>query len=140
MVVAVAGLAVALTPVQGQTQDVSTISIGLPPVITPALQAIPRKPTCMAPNEGARQKTAFYPARVYPAAAIQAAVSGRVSYRVEISASGRVTGVEILSASPVGVFEDSVIREARRMSYAPAIYNCRPLASSISSTVTFEIR
>jgi protein TonB len=53
----------------------------------------------------------------YPRAALVAGTKGEVVAEISINGAGEVTGVRIISASPRGVFEKSVISTVRRWKF-----------------------
>ena len=78
-------------------------------------------------------------APVYPTAAFEQGVSGKVELRVDIGADGRVTDVTVLSATPPGVFEAAALGAARQWTFSPAQRDGKPVASALKVPVTFAM-
>ncbi len=78
------------------------------PVPTPAVQAPAAKAAIVALQT---------PQPDYPRAALVAGTKGEVVAEISINGAGEVTGVRIISASPRGVFEKSVISTVRRWKF-----------------------
>jgi TonB family protein len=78
-------------------------------------------------------------APVYPTAAFEQGLSGKVELRVDIGVDGRVTDVTVLSATPPGVFEAAALGAARQWTFSPALRDGKAVASALKVPVTFAM-
>jgi protein TonB len=74
-------------------------------------------PVVQAPAAKAAVAPLQTPQPDYPREALMAGTKGEVVAEISINGAGEVTGVRIISASPRGVFEKSVISTVRRWKY-----------------------
>jgi protein TonB len=74
----------------------------------------------------------------YPADADRQRLSGRVRLQLKLEADGRVSDIDIESATPPGLFEDSAIRAFRDARFAPAQKNGRPVRALVLIEVVFD--
>jgi periplasmic protein TonB len=102
--------AVAAAPVPVAAAPAPVVQAPAPVVQAPA-------PVVQAPAA----KSAIVPLQTpqpdYPRAALVAGTKGEVVAEISINGAGEVTGVRIISASPRGVFEKSVISTVRRWKF-----------------------
>ena len=63
----------------------------------------------------------------YPADADRQRVSGKVRLLLKIESDGRVSDVEIMNATPPGLFEESAVKAFRDARFAPAQKNGHPV-------------
>jgi len=76
----------------------------------------------------------------YPAAARQQQVEGYVVLRYDIDIDGRVTGVEVLEASPAGVFDEAAREAVASWRYSPRLVDGEPRAvRGVTSTLRFAL-
>jgi protein TonB len=75
---------------------------------------------------------------VYPAAAAGAKLSGKVRLQLKVEESGAVSSVELLDASPPGVFDAAALSAFRAARLAPAIRDGVPVRAQIVIEVTFD--
>jgi len=74
----------------------------------------------------------------YPAEADRQRLSGTVRLQLKLEADGRVSDVEVVSASPPGRFEDSAVRAFRDARFAPAQKNGRPVRARVLIEVEYD--
>jgi protein TonB len=75
---------------------------------------------------------------VYPADADRRRVSGKLRLRLKLQADGRVSDIEVLSASPPGVFDESALQAFRTARFAPAQKNGRPVRALVEIEVVYD--
>ncbi len=75
----------------------------------------------------------------YPYRARQRGIEGDVRVRLLVRADGSVGRVEILSADPPGVFDDTVMQTVPRWTFAPGKIGGRAVASWVVTTVHFTL-
>lgn len=75
---------------------------------------------------------------VYPAAADRRRVSGKLRLQLKLQADGRVSDIEVLSASPPGVFDESALQAFRTARFAPAQKNGRPVRALVQIEVVYD--
>lgn len=74
----------------------------------------------------------------YPAEADRQRVSGTLRLQLKLEADGRVSDIEVVSATPPGVFEDSAIKAFRDARFAPAQKNGRPVRALVVIEVVYD--
>jgi len=74
----------------------------------------------------------------YPAEADRQRVSGTLRMQLKLEADGRVSDIEVVSATPPGVFEDSAIKAFRDARFAPAQKNGRPVRALVVIEVVYD--
>jgi len=74
----------------------------------------------------------------YPAEADRQRVSGTLRLQLKLEADGRVSDIEIVSATPPGIFEDSAIKAFRDARFAPAQKNGRPVRALVVIEVVYD--
>lgn len=74
----------------------------------------------------------------YPADAERQKLSGTVRLQLKLEADGRVSDIDLLSATPPGVFEDAALRAFREARFAPAQKNGRPVRALFLIEVMFD--
>ena len=74
----------------------------------------------------------------YPADADRRRLSGKVRLHLKLEADGRVSDIEVLSAAPPGLFEDSALRAFRTARFAPAQKNGRPVRALVLIEVVYD--
>jgi len=74
----------------------------------------------------------------YPEGADRQRLSGRVRLQLQLEADGRIRDIEVVSASPPGVFDDSAIRAFRDARFAPAQKDGRPVRARVLIEVEYD--
>ncbi len=74
----------------------------------------------------------------YPDMADRRQLSGKVRLRLKLEADGRVSDVDVVSATPPGVFEDSAIKAFRDARFAPAQKNGHPVRALVLIEVVYD--
>lgn len=74
----------------------------------------------------------------YPGAADRQKLSGKVRLQLKLEADGRVTDVDVVSATPPGMFEDSAIKAFRNARFAPAQKNGHPVRALVVIEVVYD--
>ena len=74
----------------------------------------------------------------YPVEADRQRVSGTLRLQLKLEADGRVSDIEVVSATPPGVFEDSAIKAFRDARFAPAQKNGRPVRALVVIEVVYD--
>ncbi|MBW8329733.1 MAG: TonB family protein [Thiobacillus sp.] len=74
----------------------------------------------------------------YPADADRQRQSGKVRLQLKLEADGRVSDIDLVSATPPGMFEDSAIRAFRDARFAPAQKNGRPVRALVLIEVEYD--
>ena len=74
----------------------------------------------------------------YPARAKAKGITGFVDVSLVIDASGRVSDVQIMEASPPGIFEDGVLATVKSWSFQPAMYQGQAVPIRVRLNLRFE--
>ncbi len=74
----------------------------------------------------------------YPAEALEQKLTGRVVMRLDVSAAGEVTHVEVVEPAGHG-FDEAALAAALQFTFKPALREETPIASRILYTYVFEI-
>ena len=74
----------------------------------------------------------------YPDAADRQKLSGTLRLQLKLEADGRVMDVDVVSATPPGVFEESAIKAFRAARFAPAQKNGRPVRALVVIEVVYD--
>lgn len=74
----------------------------------------------------------------YPYDADRQRLSGKVRLQLKLEADGRVRDIEIVSANPPGVFDESAIRAFRDARFAPAQKGGRPVRALVVIEVVYD--
>jgi len=74
----------------------------------------------------------------YPVAADRQRLSGKVRLQLKLEADGRVSDVEVVSAAPPGMFEDSALKAFRDVRFAPAQKGGRPVRALVLIEVEYD--
>jgi len=74
----------------------------------------------------------------YPADADRQHLSGQVRVQLKLEADGRISDMEIVSATPPGMFEDSTLKALRKARFAPAQKDGRPVRARVVITVEYD--
>jgi protein TonB len=75
---------------------------------------------------------------IYPAEADRQGLSGEVHLRLKLEADGRVSDIEVLSAMPPGVFDESALQAFRQARFSPAQKNGRPVRALVQIEVVYD--
>ncbi|HQS80981.1 MAG TPA: TonB family protein [Thiobacillus sp.] len=74
----------------------------------------------------------------YPYDADRQRLSGSVRLQLKLEADGRIGAIEIVSATPPGVFDESAIQAFRDARFAPAQKNGRPVRALVLIEVVYD--
>jgi len=74
----------------------------------------------------------------YPGAADRQRLSGKVRLQLKLEADGRVSDVDVVSAVPPGLFEDSALKAFRDARFAPAQKGGRPVRALVLIEVEYD--
>lgn len=74
----------------------------------------------------------------YPPEADRRHVSGKLLLQLKLQADGRVSDLDVLSASPPGVFEESALQAFRTARFTPAQRNGRPVRALVQIEVVYD--
>lgn len=74
----------------------------------------------------------------YPADADRQRLSGKVRLQLKLEADGRISGIEVASANPAGVFDASALEAFRDARFAPAQKNGRPVRARVVIEVVYD--
>jgi protein TonB len=74
----------------------------------------------------------------YPADANQQQLSGRVRLGLKLEADGRVSDIEVVSANPPDIFDESALKAFRTARFVPAQKNGRPVRARILIEVVYD--
>jgi protein TonB len=74
----------------------------------------------------------------YPPDADRRRLSGKVRLQLKLEADGRVSEVEVVSAQPAEVFNDSALKAFREARFAPAQKNGRPVRALVLVEVLYD--
>lgn len=75
---------------------------------------------------------------IYPSVADRDRVSGKLLLQLKLQANGRVSDIEVLSATPSGVFEESALQAFRQARFSPAQKNGRPVRALVQIEVVYD--
>ena len=74
----------------------------------------------------------------YPADADRKRLSGKVRLQLKLEADGRVTDIDVVSATPPEVFNESARKAFREARFAPAQKNGRPVRALVLIEVVYD--
>ena len=74
----------------------------------------------------------------YPDTADRQKLSGTLRLQLKLEADGRVSDVEVVSATPPGMFEESAIKAFHDARFAPAQKNGRPVRALVVIEVVYD--
>ncbi len=74
----------------------------------------------------------------YPYAADRQRLSGKVRLKLKLEADGRISDMEVVSASPPDLFEESALQAFRDVRFAPAQKNGRPVRALVLIEVVYD--
>lgn len=78
------------------------------------------------------------PVPAYPASALASKVSGRVVLLVDVAANGQVTGAQVESSEPHGVFDATAIETVKKWRLKPELQDGKPVASRRRVPIDFS--
>lgn len=76
----------------------------------------------------------------YPAQARRMNIQGSARVRLVVDSSGQPCNCEVVSASPVGYFEEAALKAARNMRFAPGKLKGQPVNSLVELPFIFRLR
>lgn len=76
----------------------------------------------------------------YPYSARRRGIEGAVQVRFLVDEQGQVQHLEIMSARPSGVFEESVLRSVPRWRFRPGRKDGQAVATWVETTIKFELK
>lgn len=74
----------------------------------------------------------------YPGAADRQRLSGKLRLQLKLEADGRVSDIDVVSATPPGVFEESAIKAFRDARFSPAQKNGHPVRALVVIEVVYD--
>ena len=74
----------------------------------------------------------------YPADADRQHLSGKVRLQLKLEADGRISDIEIMSAIPPGIFDESAVKAFRDARFAPAQKSGRPVRALVLIEVVYD--
>jgi protein TonB len=74
----------------------------------------------------------------YPYDADRRRLSGKVRLQLKLEADGRIGAIEVVSATPPGVFDESAIKAFGNARFAPAQKNGRPVRALVLIEVVYD--
>jgi protein TonB len=74
----------------------------------------------------------------YPHDADRQRLSGKVRLQLKLEADGRISNIEVVSANPPGIFDESAIRAFRDARFAPAQKAGRPVRALVLIEVEYD--
>jgi len=93
-----------------------------------SLGEVDRQPTSLVRSEP-----------LYPYRARSRGIEGSVKVRFVVTASGKVKNIRILQSRPEGIFEEPVKDAVSKWEFQPATRNGKPIAATVTTTVTFAL-
>lgn len=75
---------------------------------------------------------------VYPDDADHRRLSGKVRLQLKLEADGRISDIDVVSATPPGMFDESAIRAFRDARFAPAQKNGHPVRALVLIEVVYD--
>lgn len=94
---------------------------------------------CLLADSGPYVIKPFNIERAYPVEALKKNITGKIKAILDIDEDGNVTNVTIEASEPQGVFEQSVMDEAKNIKYSPKIKDCIPHKSSTPFIIRFDM-
>jgi len=92
-----------------------------------------------APAAGQPAKARQMAPPVYPKAAFEQGISGRVVLWVEVRADGTPGDIRVLSSQPAGVFDEVSVAAARQWTFDPAQRDGKAVAAALKIPLTFAM-
>lgn len=91
-----------------------------------------------SPTVGDSRPGGTMPPPRYPAGAAEQGIGGKVVLVLQLDAQGKVSGAEVESSQPAGVFDQAAIDAARNWTLDPPMKDGKPVAGKVRVPVTFE--
>ena len=98
----------------------------------------PPAPAPTVPEQPAALERTYYVAPTYPKQALEKQISGEVQVRITVDSEGRVKGASIMSSTPAGVFDQSVLAAVSRWRFKPPPADARAVDASTVTSVVFK--
>ncbi len=105
------------------------------PIIVPTAFGAVQSITCAQPNAVARPLAPVRPPFPPEARAVNA--TGVVEIRADVDDSGTLAGAAVTRSSGFAPLDRAALEAAKRARYAPAVFACHPVATSITFTTGF---
>ncbi len=90
------------------------------------------------PRQSAALERTYYVAPAYPRSAEKQGLSGEVRVQLTVGTNGRVKAAEVVSSTPVGVFDQSVMAAVIRWRFKPPQVEGRPVETTTVVSVVFK--
>ncbi|MCD4812455.1 energy transducer TonB [bacterium] len=84
-------------------------------------------------------KVVYQVAPVYPLAARNKGIEGKVVIKFIVHADGSVSSIKIQSAAPANLFEQSAINAVKKWRFKPGRRNNNPVATSVELPLEFKL-
>lgn len=114
------------------------VASGQPDVAAARTAAPESAPASQATYSAADFKRRRYVAPVYPAHALALGQAGEVRVRLTVGTDGHVADVQVLTASPAGVFEQAAVNAVRKWRFDPIVKNGRAIEATVATTISFR--
>jgi TonB family protein len=98
----------------------------------------PAPPVPQVPAQTSALERTYYVAPAYPKQALEKQVSGEVQVRLIVDTAGRVKGATIVSSTPAGVFDQSVLAAVSRWRFKPPPADAQATDASTVISVVFK--
>lgn len=92
-----------------------------------------------SPSSTDGSDTRAMPPPVYPKAAVEQKVTGKVVLVIDVDAAGNPVEVVVESSEPAGVFDQAAVDAASKWKFDPKIEDGKPVASRVRVPVEFDI-
>lgn len=90
------------------------------------------------PRQSAALERTYYVAPAYPRSAEKQGLSGEVRVQLTVGTNGRVKAAEVVSSTPVGVFDQSVMAAVIRWRFKPPQVDGRAVETTTVVSVVFK--
>lgn len=90
-----------------------------------------------AADSDAKPKTQVAP--TYPVDAVRKQISGWVELEFNVDPTGKVTGVSVVKAQPIRVFEQEAVKAMKQWTFEPAVKDGQPVASRARRKIEFTL-
>lgn len=131
---------------QGPKEESAQLNASARATVAPAAvrEDVPSEPAVptAAPGESgpsaADIRRTRYVAPIYPPQALARGQSGEVRVRITVGTDGRVTEVQVLSASPPGVFDQAAVSAVRKWRFEPVMQDGRAIEANVATSIRFQ--
>jgi len=89
-------------------------------------------------RQSAALERTYYVAPAYPRSAEKQGLSGEVRVQLTVGANGRVKAAEVVSSTPAGVFDQSVMAAVIRWRFKPPQVEGRAVETTTVVSVVFK--